>query len=227
MMTQTLATWTARQGRVTRGILWIVACIGPLFLFGFLVGYGVAIIKRGGPSNPIEAAIALPLAALAMVGCLLLLAALRRGQPAATPYERRYNRVILTLGAIGGLAGMGWAMLNLGRADEPENFNMTWLVDTAGFAPLSPAIAIGAVLFLVVSLSAAFAWYHRIIDDHEERGVLWGSTIGYYFMLLAVPCWLLLAAGGLLPTMTGAIALALVLASTVVQAAVWAWLKYR
>lgn len=226
MNTQSLADWTARQGRVTRAILWIVACIGPLFLFGFLVGYVVSIIRRGGPSHPTEVAIVLPLAAVALVACLLLFAALRNGRPAETPYERRYNRAILAMGAIGGVSGMGWAMWQMSKEPEPDGSVFRWMLDPAAFATLSPAVAIFVVVLLVVALGGAFTWYHRIIDDHEERGVLWGSTIGYYFLIFAVPCWLLLAAGGLLPAMTGVTALALVLASTVVQAAVWAWLKY-
>ena len=226
-MTQALARWTARQRPLTRAILWFLAITGALFTVGFFIGFGVAMIEKGRlPHEPISYA-ALAGAAAAMAGCVVLINALRQGQPPETPYERRYNRAILAFGGIGGLVGLTLALAKLRGPDEPEHLSLEWLLDPAAFQSISPAAAIGSTVLLLIVLGGAFTWYHRIIDDHEERGVLWGSTIGYYFMLFAVPCWLLLAAGGLLPAMTGAVALALVLASTVVQAAVWVWLKYR
>jgi hypothetical protein len=226
-VTQIFARWTARQSPLTRAVLWFLAITGAVFLIGFFIGFGVAMIEKGRLPRELLSYAALAGAAAAMTGCVALINALRHGQPPETPYERRYNRAILAFGGIGGLVGLTLALAKLGGPDEPEHLSLEWLLDPAAFQSMSPAAAIGAAVLLLVVLGVAFSWYHRIIDDHEERSVLWGSTIGYYFLLFAVPCWLLLAAGGLLPAMTGAIAFALVLASTVIQAGVWAWLKYR
>lgn len=226
-MTEALTRWTANQSRFTRGLLWIIAIIGSVFLVGFFVGFTIAIIKHGGVSHPIRSIVAFVIAAAALAGSILLFKALRSGQPPETAYERRYNRVILTLGGIGGLIGMFLATAKLFGPDEPEKLSIEWLLDPTSLYAIPPFAAVTATVLLLVVLGASFTWYHRIIDDHEERGVLWGSTIGYYFMLFAVPCWLLLAAGGLLPPMTGLVALALIIFSTFVQAGVWAWLKYR
>ncbi len=226
-MTQALTRWTANLTPAKRAILGFLALTLAIFTVGFFVGFGIATIEKGHLPRSPWSYLALVTAAAALSALVIFINALRHSQPARTSYEKRYNRAIVAFGAIGGLIGLSWAMLQISNADEPKGFDLSWMFDPAAFQALPPGAAIAAVVVLILVLGGAFAWYHRIIDDHEERGVLWGSTIGYYFMLFAVPCWLLLAAGGLLPTMTGAIALALVLASTVVQAAVWAWLKYR
>ena len=226
-MIDALTRWTARRGHATRAILWFLTITATLFLVGFFIGFAVATVEKGRPPQEALSYLALVGAAAGLTGCILLINALRHGQPPQTPYERRYNRVILTVGGIGGIIGLTLALAKLGGPDEPEHLSLDWILDPSAFQSLSPIVAIGATVMLLAVLGGSFTWYHRIIDDHEERGVLWGSTIGYYFMLFAVPSWLLLAAGGLLPAMTGLIALALVLFSTFVQAAVWAWLKYR
>ncbi len=226
-MTQALTRWIARQNQLTRRILWFLAITGTIFPIGFVIGVVASSIDKGRIPPLATTYVALAIA-VAMTTCgLLLINVLRQAEPPTTPYEQRYNRSILTIGAIGGLVGLTLALAKLGGGDEPEKVTLDWLLDPSAFQSISPPVTVAATALLVFALGAAFTWYHRIIDDHEERSVLWGSTLSYYFMLIAVPCWLLLAAGGLLPPMTGIVALCLILFGTLVQAAVWAWLKYR
>lgn len=54
-----------------------------------------------------------------------------------------------------------------------------------------------------------------------------GSQLAYYFLAAAIPIYWLLFRGGLVPALTAGGAMILLLASLAVQAAVWAWFKFR
>ncbi|MEO7603307.1 MAG: hypothetical protein ABIS39_08670, partial [Sphingomicrobium sp.] len=93
--------------------------------------------------------------------------------------------------------------------------------------PIQTPIAILLAVLVTGFLAAAAALYHRTIDDHEERAYLWGSQVAYYFLFLTFPAWWLLERGGLVGSITTGGALGALLASFLVQGAVWAWLKFR
>lgn len=189
-----------------------------LFLFGVSIGIVAAIFAKGWPSRPFVPLILLVALPLGIVG---LLAAWRLVAPPATAssYERRYWNVWFGIGALGIPVGLiGGAVL----AHENARF-----IDLFSNPSLSSGSAILlAALFTVVGV-AAIALYHRAVDDHEERAYLWGSQFAYYFLLVAFPAWWLLERGGVVAPMGIGIAFIAVLISVLIQAAVWAWLKFR
>ncbi|WP_052071709.1 hypothetical protein [Sphingopyxis sp. MWB1] len=92
----------------------------------------------------------------------------------------------------------------------------------AGALTQSSAIALSAAW--IVGLLLVMVLYHRAVDDHEERAMLWANSASWYFLFLAAPVWWLLHRGGLVPPID---LVALFFASIIVNAAVWAWLKFR
>ena len=208
---------------VQRVIAILASITLAVFVLGFWVGFGGVAIKQGHlPSKPI-AYLAVGLALMISVGVVQLLRALVRGGIFAgmTSFDQRYWRMMLAIGVIGGLIGM--ALVTLGLIGT----SMSLADLMSGNFTLEPAAAITVTALLGVLLAIAFRLYHRAIDDHEERAYLWGSQVAYYFTILAIPGWWLLSRGGLLAPLDFTAAIAIVLASFVVQAAVWGWFKFR
>lgn len=199
----------------------LLLSIAGLFLLGVAAGVVAALIAKGAlPPTPKLWVLILP------VLCLpLALWCLRRGWQMAAPaadasnYERRYRKMWLWVMLLGMPIGMGLS-LPIVREGKP---NLNPLTN----APIPPELAILIVIAGVAMLSAAILIYHRTIDEQEERGYLWGSQIAYYFLSLALPTWWILQRGGLVPALTVGLAIALLLFSFVIQAAIWAWFKFR
>ena len=136
----------------------------------------------------------------------------------ASAYEKKYWNVWLVIVGISAPVGAISAILLL-RSGVPASSLFT--------APIAPGVAIALALLVTAVCIAAIALYHRAIDDHEERAYLWGSQLAYYFLIVAFPAWWLLERGGIVGAITTGTAFVAVLLSAVVQAGVWAWLKYR
>lgn len=45
---------------------------------------------------------------------------------------------------------------------------------------LSPAFAITFVVVIVLFTIVGAIWHHRVVDEQEERAILWGNTVGFY-----------------------------------------------
>jgi TRAP-type C4-dicarboxylate transport system permease large subunit len=136
----------------------------------------------------------------------------------ASAYEKKYRNVWLAIVAISAPVGAIIAILLL-RSGVPATSVFT--------APIAPGLAIALAFLITAVCIAAIALYHRAIDDHEERAYLWGSQLAYYFLVVAFPAWWLLERGGIVGAITTGTAFAAILVSFVVQAGVWAWLKFR
>jgi hypothetical protein len=188
-----------------------------LFLAGMTLGVIVAIATKGWPSRAwvsLIPVVAAPLAILALIAAWRLVAPPK----SASAYEKKYWNVWLAIVAISAPVGAVSAILLL-RSGVPATSVFT--------APIAPAVAIVLALLVTAVCIAAIALYHRAIDDHEERAYLWGSQLAYYFLIVAFPAWWLLERGGIVGAITTGTAFVAVLLSAVVQAGVWAWLKYR
>ena len=216
-MTRMIESLAARPALQRIVIAFALATIG-LFLAGMTLGVVAAIVTRGWPDRlwvsfiPLVAA---PLAIWALAAAWRLVAPPK----SASAYEKKYWNVWLAIVAISAPVGAISAILLLGSGAPPSSVFTN--------APIAPTLAIVLAVLVTAVCIAAIALYHRAIDDHEERAYLWGSQLAYYFLIVLFPAWWLLERGGIVGTITTGTAFVAVLLSFVVQAVVWAWLKYR
>ena len=214
--------WADRMGPGARTVAIIVAVILGVFAVGMVGGFSYAVIEDGSlPTKPI-----LYLIFAGMIGLVVLVGWILRSlfrsihAERMSGFDRRYWKMWMII--IGLSLPIGAAVAVLGLSDQSRGFSL--ILSNAPIAPLT-AILVSIVMTLLLVVAAII--YHRTIDDHEEHAYLWGSTISYYFLILAFPLHWLLARGGLVPTLTIGIALLLILISCLVQAIVWALFKFR
>lgn len=223
MDAQSQGNWADRLGTTKRTILLVVTAILGVFVIGTIVVFGVAVTEDGQlPIKPLPYVIfAVFLALAAAVGWLMatLIRSFRRQEMSG--FDRRYWRMWGIVVILGMPIGMGLAIFGFGNGGSAD------LSLALTNSPISPLAAILLSAGATALLVASAVIYHRTIDDHEERAYLWGSTIGYYFLVLVFPLHWLLARGGILPALTIGFALLLVLLSCIVQAIVWALFKFR
>ncbi len=197
----------------------ILLSVAGLFLLGLAAGVVAAMITKGHlPSR--GWVVALPVVA-APLGALSLWTSWRLAAPpnSASGYEKRYWRMWMLVTALG--IPVGAALAFSTRSDDLASLN------PFGTEPIAAPIAILLAVLVTGFFSVAVALYHRTIDDHEERAYLWGSQLAYYFLVLALPAWWLLERGGIVGPVTTTAAFVAILISFLVQAIVWAWLKFR
>lgn len=48
---------------------------------------------------------------------------------------------------------------------------------------MSPEFAITVSLVLVVAVVVGAVWHHRMIDEQEERSILWANTVAFYTLI--------------------------------------------
>lgn len=205
----------ARPRSLVALIVWpIIILLLAAGLLGVFAGYSQARVDDGGAPLPAWAG---PLAALGFGAAALFFYA-RRYRAAWQELSPRRRRYWLTLGLcamVGGIVG-GWLV-----ADQPEDRGFAEMLASGS---LSPGFAIGASLLWVGGLTVGMALYHRAIDDHEERAWLWACVAGWYAFIFPAPAWWVLHRAGLAPPVD---AMLLFFLSLVVNALVWAWLKFR
>jgi hypothetical protein len=215
-MTRMIDSLAGRPPLQRVAIAFALGTIG-LFLAGMTLGVVVAIATKGWPSRlwvSLIPVIAAPLSILALTAAWRMVAPPKH----ASAYEKKYWNVWLAIVAISAPVGAISAILML-RSGVPTTSVFT--------APIAPGAAIALALMVTAACIAAIVLYHRAIDDHEERAYLWGSQLAYYFLIVAFPAWWLLERGGIVAGISTGTAFAAILISFVVQAGVWAWLKYR
>jgi hypothetical protein len=197
-----------------------------MFLLGVAAGViVVAIAKAGLPTHKLWL-LGIPLVA-GPLGLLSLRKALRLAAPPgdASGFEKRYWKMWLVMILMGAPLGMVLAIPSLPQTGEKLSADLFLRPFANG--PLSPALAAVLALGGLALCTVAFVIYHRTVDEQEEHGYLWGSQIAFYFLAVAIPMWWVLQRGGIVPALTIGIAMALVLVSFVIQAAVWGWFKFR
>ena len=214
--------WASRLGPTARTILIIVAVIFGMLAIGIVAGFSYAIVEDGKlPTKPIVWAILVAMIGLVAATGWVLLSLYRSLQPERmSRFDRRYWKMWVVIIGLSAIVGMAVAVL--GVSDQSDGLSLV-----ISNAPISSGMAIVTSILITVLMVLAAIYYHRTVDDHEERAYLWGSTIGYYFLVLAFPLYWLLARGSLVPTLTIGIALLIILFSCIVQAIVWALFKFR
>ena len=216
------AGWAERLGSTARILLLVVTAIFGVFAVGMVGGFSAAVIEDGQlPTKPVAWLIFAAMVALVAVIGWILATLVRSFRPQTmSGFDRRYWKmwgVIVLLGM-----PVGVALAAFGLDDPGDGFSMM-----LSNSPIAPLTAILVSLAVAVLLTASLVIYFRTIDDHEERAYLWGTNIAFHFLALAFPLYWLLARGGLVPPITIAIALLIVLLSCIVQSIVWALFKFR
>ena len=214
--------WADRLGTTARVVLILVSSILGVFAVGMLLGFSYSMIEHGHiPTKPIIYLIFAAMVGLVAVIVWFLVTVVRSARPKGlSGFDQRYWKMWVIIAVLS--LPLGIALAVFGLSDQGNGFSLVLSND-----PISPILAILLSAAMTVLLVLAALVYHRTIDDHEERAYLWGSTIGYYFLILAFPLYWLLARGGLVPTLTIGIALLIILFSCIVQAIVWALFKFR
>lgn len=216
-------SWIDKLSLWQRVALLFVTTVIALSLAGVFVGFGIASYEHGHllPRKPIGW-LALGVAAGLSIVVYRIVRALFRMSwtPSMTSFDQRYAKMWLIVMLLG--AALGVALVFATRNGDPRDVA---LVLSNG--ALSPTGAILLSAALAVLLGIAVILYHRAIDDHEERAYLWASQIAYYFLAIIIPIFWLLSRGGLVPALTAGGAMLMLLASFVIQGAVWAWFKFR
>lgn len=205
----------AKQPGIVGMIAWPGAIIiSSAAILGGFAGYNQGLVEKGG--EPFAAWVG-PLAALAF-GALALAVYARRHAVLWRQWSPRKRSYWLTLGfcaLIGGIVG-GWMVM-----DQPDGSGMAGMFSGGA---LSRNFAIGASLLWAGGLAIAMIFYHRTIDDHEERAWLWACVAGWYAFIFPAPVWWVLHRADLAPP---ADAMLLFCLSLIVNAVVWLWLKFR
>ncbi len=132
-----------------------------------------------------------------------------------SPRRRRYWLSLGIAAAIGLMFGFGAGY----TSDAPDLWS-----ELTSAGPLESIVALVMSLVWLAGMTISLWVYHRAIDDHEERAILWASTASWYFLMFAGPVWWLLGRASLLPPVNGIV---LLFAALVLNALVWLWLKFR
>ncbi|WOF44832.1 hypothetical protein KNJ79_08080 [Sphingopyxis indica] len=205
----------ARDRGMVSIIGWATAIvIATGFIIGAFAGYSDAIAIRGGTPLPVWLG---PLVALAFCGAAFTLYARhhRANWRQWSARKRRYGLAIALLALIGGIVG-AWFSVQLPHDQGP--------FEAMRADAFSPAFAIGASILWVVGLAAGMFFYHRAIDDHEQRAWLWAGLAGWYAFVFPAPAWWALHRAGIAPEPD---VMLLFLVSLVVNSLVYLWLKFR
>lgn len=205
----------ARPRGIAGMIGWpIVILLGLAMLLGGFAGYNRAALDNGDGPLPFWV-VSLAAGAFASVGTTFYL---RRYAPMWrqwSPRKRSYWLTLAFCGAIGGIVG-GWLVI-----DQPSERGLT---DMLAGGALSPSFAIGAALLWTIGLAVGMTFYHRTIDDHEERAWLWACVAGWYAFIFPAPVWWVMHRAALAPPVD---VMLIFCFSLIVNALVWLWLKFR
>jgi hypothetical protein len=206
--------WADRLPLPARLALLVIVSLLCVFSIGVIAGAAKAVLEHGVLKPRSFGVLALALGGVALTGWASWKLSAHWRRPEQSRYERRYVRAMLVLALIGLPLGM---MLRFFASPN----------DLLSNAPLAPSVAVLASALLVLLLGLSLVIYHRAIDDFEQQAYLWANSLAFYFIMLALPAAWLLARGGLIPPVGIGSALLILAAALVINASVWAWLKFR
>ena len=138
------------------------------------------------------------------------------------PISPRQKRLQLSIWA----AVLGGAVIGFSVGwfeDEAPNANGDVIAQFFG-GPIEPTIAVAIALLSLILIGVSTYFYHKNADEHEERAILWGSTIGAYSTITLGFIWVILYKGAILPEPSVMGLLGILCLSSL---APYLWLKYR
>lgn len=192
----------------------LVILLAVAMIIGGFEGYNAGVSEHGG--TPIPSWVG-PLVATAFA-LLAGLVYVRRYRPMFKGWSQRRRRYWLSLALCAMVGGIVGAWFSVERPYDQG------LLEAAASMPFGTEFAIGASGLWLVGLSVGSIFYHRSIDDHEQRAWLWAGLAGWYVVVLVAPVWWVLHRAALAPP---ADAMLLFLASLIVNGVVHLWLKFR
>ncbi len=136
-----------------------------------------------------------------------------------TPRQKRLRLSIWGALLVGFIIGVATAMLEVGSSSDGGG-----LVTAFFENDLDPTVAIILGLVSVLAIVPLTVMYHKNADEHEERAVLWGSTIGAYTAITLGFLWVVLHKGSILPEPSVVGLLGILCFASLVP---YLWLKYR
>jgi hypothetical protein len=142
-----------------------------------------------------------------------------KDQHPLTPRQKRLRLSIWGSILIGGVIGAATSIMESGPSSGGDNGAASYLD-----GKLSPTVAVILALVSILAIVPLTIWYHKNADEHEERAVLWGTTVGGYVTITAAFIWTLLYKGGLMPEpdVTG-----VMMIFCIGSLGCYAWMKYR
>jgi hypothetical protein len=93
-----------------------------------------------------------------------------------------------------------------------------------GDVATNPTLAIIATAVIAIFTVAGSIWHHRVIDEHDERAILWANTVGFYTLIVLLFGASLLESSGLIARQSPAL---LIVAATLPTLGTYVWLKFR
>lgn len=88
----------------------------------------------------------------------------------------------------------------------------------------SPTFAVITAALIALFTLVGSIWHHRVIDEHEERAILWANTVGFYVMIPVMFGATLLNLAGLIPPQSP---VTLMLIALVPAVAAYLWVRFR
>lgn len=140
------------------------------------------------------------------------------GQPGSgEDRARRRQRRVWTAVLLPGLVAFALLMAVRTWMGVPLGFGLSVWRPTPGFAVL-------AVVVTVIAVAVGAIWQHRVIDEQEERAILWGGTVGFYVALVSAMAADAFRMANLIPAVPH---LAVLAGSLVAAVLTYAWVRFR
>lgn len=95
---------------------------------------------------------------------------------------------------------------------------------SASATPVSPLFALIFSFVLPVAVVIGAIMHHRVIDEQEERAILWGNTVGFYAAIVSVMIADVLAMSKIMPLISHVVMLVPAFGAAVLT---YVWVKYR
>lgn len=202
-----------RERRSGPGFIWpTVILFCTAMLAGGIAGYNKAAAEGG---DPVLAPWAGPMIAV-LFGAAAFALYIRHHRETWRIWSPRKRLYWISLYLAFGLGIVLAIMMQAGQIDGgAEMFSNS---------PLKPGMAIMLTILWVVGLAVASFFFHRSVDDHERYAYQMGSVAGFYAFVIPCPAWWVLARAGLAPPVE---AMPLFALTMIVNAAVYAWFKFR
>ncbi|GMN01524.1 hypothetical protein [Erythrobacter sp. MTPC3] len=193
-------------------VILVISSVLLLFLLAFLAGFAKGALEHGTPSmTDIGVGFGILAAISATIAVSWKLWPATDPEPIGPSVRKSRNLMGILIG-IGTALGVGFAVA--GRDKGSILFSND---------PVSPAIAIAALIaWLVIVPAVSWKWW-KAVDEHEAKAYLESTSIALHIYLLVTPAWWLASRAGWVAPHDPMVVLLIV---SIVGSAVWLHRKY-